>query len=1512
MNRRALIALIATVAAFALTAAPASAQGLHEFRYSFNGSEAGAFPFWIVTGVGVDNYPSSPNYGHVYVGANGFDKVSNFTPGPTSATFDCNITGAGENSTDPHECAKEGPAVPVGEFRGMFGVAVDPSNGNVYAADIGFETPHEINMFNSSGVLQKSLNLGKTQADRIAAAPGALYIANETNDAIEKWEPATETLTTFSAGSDTPAGRFGRIGGVAVDTDPSSPGYNDVYAVDRGINEIQAYTPPPAEIGGVTTEYTLTYEGQTTKPLHGTAPPEKIAEELEELSTVRLSEATRKEFYQGGNIEVRQVGSEYQVEFVHGLGTTDAASLEIELLAPSHQSLPVTTVRQGIAPALDKLNEHGEYQCQITGSGEESTSASECSKAQPGVPGVVGVPADRGFDTNGFISGAAAVDPSNGHVYFARKVETAPREANSFHSFNYVDEFSPNGDFLGTTELEIEPFDIGISASSHDLFFTELNQFQVDVFGGDRPEVRTGAPSEVTAEEAVLHGEVNPLGLPIEECNFEYVEAVKWKPKSSEPYAAGSSVPCEGTIGTGNSFQDVEAHITGLQANKTYYFRIVAKNANGTSKGKDEVLGAPYAGTYVATEVGRTSAKLNGVVNPDHGEATYYFEYGTDTSYGSKAPVTPAGPLTGDEEQEVSEAISGLQGDTTYHYRIVASDASGTVYGRDHNFTTSPPVSIDAIAARRQTKDSAILQAYVNPLGAPTTYHFEYGKTTAYGQSTAAESAGSGSEPVDREAQISGLQPGTEYHFRTVASNPNGAVTGPDQVFLTEPECPEETEKRRQEQGNPGTMLPDCRAFERVSPEEKGSAPAGADQLGTTGEYLLYASVGVFAGNEYPLTPLVGGDYLAHRTAEGWVTESIHPTTGQVPLSQGGYFVSASPDLTETLWGMTPNNLTQSEEPTGTAVYRRSREGAFGQVSPTFEPIGLPWESFRSFLRLQGENVALTHLVVESGSPLIQSDPYPVGSERLYDVTLGPTPSLSVIDVTDQGNQLPGCLGAEEGGVLYLGGEGGPNRSANAITPDGSRIFFECRGQIYARIDQSQTVPISEPESNEECLTMRCATSASGGLFSGASEDGSKVFFLGTHPLVDEGAQDTLSTDGAGVCAEEGEMGAIQGPNGCNFYMYDFNRPAGHNLIDISGGVPAATETTVHKIGFGPQVKYVLRTSPDGSHVYFVARGLLTDTPNSLGQSARQGAENLYYYNTETEKTRFIAELCRSFGKSGTLADPGCFGKDNNLTTHQQFSSSNGAILTFDTYSQITPDDENSAVDVYRYDANTDAIERVSIGHNGEEDHNGNAGGDAILMPAGSCQGQAEAVCQPANAIHARPMTGDGSMIIFGTARPLQNGDNNEAEDFYEWHDGQVSLISGAKSHVNLTRVGPAVNGGTNPVISTDGRDIAFATDAGLVPGDVDELGDVYDARVDGGFKPQSGAVEQCHGSATCAGQLQTPPESPSFGSETFSAAPQQRQCHRGFVEIHRHCVPRHPRHPHHRRGHRHRRGGSR
>jgi Fibronectin type III domain len=132
--------------------------------------------------------------------------------------------------------------------------------------------------------------------------------------------------------------------------------------------------------------------------------------------------------------------------------------------------------------------------------------------------------------------------------------------------------------------------------------------------------------------------------------------------------------------------------VTGLNPSSTYYYRVRAYSGNGTSGNSNIVsvttlapTGRPVVITNPATLITSHSARLNGTVNPHGLSTTVYFQYGRTISYGSR---TPNQTKTGNNYQNVSANISGLNAGTTYHFRIVGTNSAGTRYGGDRTFTT--------------------------------------------------------------------------------------------------------------------------------------------------------------------------------------------------------------------------------------------------------------------------------------------------------------------------------------------------------------------------------------------------------------------------------------------------------------------------------------------------------------------------------------------------------------------------------------------------------------------------------------------------------------------------------------------------------------------------------------------------------------------------------------------------------------------------------------------------------
>jgi phosphodiesterase/alkaline phosphatase D-like protein len=296
------------------------------------------------------------------------------------------------------------------------------------------------------------------------------------------------------------------------------------------------------------------------------------------------------------------------------------------------------------------------------------------------------------------------------------------------------------------------------------------------------PLAVTGGASAVTSTGASLAGTVNPGGGPAT-YTFEY------GPSTSFGFNSAFA-----SAGSGTSDAPVSASISGLTADTTYYYRAVAKDAAGTSYfGSVSTFdtgpgGAAIVATGAASAVTNTGATLSGTVDPHGKQTAFAFEYGT--SFAASGTTTISGvdnEDAGNGPRAVSLPISGLAPDTTYFYRLVATNGSGTSMGVVMSFTTGPggaPI-VTTGAASAITASGATLAGTVNAHGAQTAYTFEYGTTTAFGSITSVAGAGSSNGAASVSLPVTGLAAGTTYLYRLVATNANGTTAGPVQSFTT-------------------------------------------------------------------------------------------------------------------------------------------------------------------------------------------------------------------------------------------------------------------------------------------------------------------------------------------------------------------------------------------------------------------------------------------------------------------------------------------------------------------------------------------------------------------------------------------------------------------------------------------------------------------------------------------------------------------------------------------------------
>jgi hypothetical protein len=481
----------------------------------------------------------------------------------------------------------------------------------------------------------------------------------------------------------------------------------------------------------------------------------------------------------------------------------------------------------------------------------------------------------------------------------------------------------------------------------------------------------------------------------------------------------------------------------------------------------------------------------------------------------------------------------------------------------------------------------------------------------------------------------------------------------------------------------------------------------------------------------------------------------------------------------------------------------------------------------------------------------------------------------------------------------------------NAIAGAGSEIFFTTcianniyTHQLFVRLAGTRTLEISRPLSpkspveacGENEIPCKGAETRPNADFAGASEDGSRVFFTSKASLTGEG---DISRN-----LYEARIGCPQSEPEC---------PAANRAVTSLLRVSRGADT-----GEAADVQGVVRTAPDGSHVYFVARGVLSEA-NAQGMAPVKGADNLYVYERDERypagHVAFVADLCSGPSLSGEAETVHCPNtaissfdrKDDSLwlgsaEDEAQTAGVDGRYLVFSSYGQLLSSDTDATRDVYRYDSQTGVLDRVSIGEGGS-DQNGNDA--ACIDPHSACNatlnfGHRGAKVAWQYEMGSREISEDGSRIVFTTSDPLSPQAINGLPNVYEWHqepghEAKVSLISGGSAEEPVTE----------PVISPDGNDIFFSTTQGLVPEDGDGLGDVYDARVGGGF-PQAPAPRQQCSSDACQGPLTNP--APQLVPGSVSQAPGENlapqpavakptpkskpaKCKKGFVKKKSNCV---------------------
>jgi hypothetical protein len=292
----------------------------------------------------------------------------------------------------------------------------------------------------------------------------------------------------------------------------------------------------------------------------------------------------------------------------------------------------------------------------------------------------------------------------------------------------------------------------------------------------------TTPATDISQETVTLNGSFEGNGESTS-YYFEYGPTTAYGMTSEEAPGSGAGSPVGPTT--------VSSDISEFEGYTEYHYRIVASNSFGETRGPDETFTTlpaplPEVDGATATQVKPTSAILSAEINPNRWPTIYLFEWGPTTGYGTATELGDIIAGLDNSSHPVSVEAAGLTPGTVYHYRAVAINLTGVTNGPDQTFTTPDSPSIESSSASAVGQTTAHLSALVSAQASPTSVRFDYGPTSAYGSSTGSSSIGSDLLAHEAGADLSGLSPGTTYHFRAVATNGIGTSYGPHLTFTTQ------------------------------------------------------------------------------------------------------------------------------------------------------------------------------------------------------------------------------------------------------------------------------------------------------------------------------------------------------------------------------------------------------------------------------------------------------------------------------------------------------------------------------------------------------------------------------------------------------------------------------------------------------------------------------------------------------------------------------------------------------
>jgi hypothetical protein len=1106
------------------------------------------------------------------------------------------------------------------------------------------------------------------------------------------------------------------------------------------------------------------------------------------------------------------------------------------------------------------------------------------------------------------------VDPATDHLLVARQSATGVLEFDLSGKPETVDEshlVDAHGIGIFSTSNQGAQ-GMGLDPDSGEILLSSVVSVAGGIGNGHRvlvfddngvdppPSIDLLPPTDVECATATLQATINPNGPTGFATSYRFEVS-----KNGVSWTAVAADQLVGADGDGGTPVFIDDQATGLEPNTSYRVRVVTTRSPSAGRTVSAELTLvtdpcpPEVQTDGAQHVTDTSAQLTGRINPGGLSTSYFFEWGDD-NYGNRVPV-PAGDIgSGGLTQRVVQAIAGLEPERHYHFRLCAQNALAPtpVCGADRQFATRSGAAAAPTAGRSYemvtSPDKVLRRGGERGLGAADYSRYQAGLVSSDGQSVAWNVFAGVTDP-DAGNQFAHDR-AWEIRRRTPAGWRGEAVSNIAPLIV--PSAGDSAlyaisaDLNTQTWNHNGFYFPSgSKQSTRVMGDSGGPRGAGwypwLDPAWFSGDY------GVYSVLEKGLIDDDGDRMVRfHGSASTPMYRELRDPSGVSPLSLGQVSGSVPWLSTPPLWR--PEEIVHRCTGIGgeaTEIPARSDNGTPGDL--TDDMVGAQLCAAGSLTSRRGATAGAGSVAAASASRLqgtaitAMSD----SGDRVFFMSPDPDTSLGVVpgDVfAASPNGQTACAAAAVFGTVTFTG-------ANT----------ECPAQVYVRqYDDQGQATVRWISRAEDGLfgSQQIGAFGSGASFEGASRDGRVVYFRTDAPLTADDPNDGES------------ITTTASHHSWDLYRYELPAdrnadPADGTLTRVSGGPDGDADpntncavvatsgadsggcsgTTVSSApnGAGAVVRFM---SDDGQRVYLATASPIAGASNAPpagnaattvgGDKVNDSSRNLYLYDankTGAAAYEFIAQVpfsstvssrdaCASFnwiaGGPPRIVQP--LGDEIGTSAiNCVHGTSSGDAVVFETAGQLTADDVDDAVDVYLYDADKDELTRLSGPPAGGGSPypcltletgaptaycNADLGmGTSGATSASSPESVGLAGLRRFNV--AEDSAGGLEAVFFQSRLAFVAGDVNGAHmDVYEWRDGRLSLVSpGNAAH-------SAFLTGSSP----DGRDVFFWTEQRISAWEIDEDGDLYDARVGGGFPdpvippPVCGVLDDgCQGSGS-------------------------------------------------------------